>query len=108
MARVLIGDPDPEIRELLQHIVAGMGHAPVGPDDDDADAPDLMLVEPGDPPMLELAMRLRERSPNIPVVCVSIFPPGPGALALRPAAYLLKPFALAGLQRAIEDAVLTA
>lgn len=108
MARVLIGDPDPEIRELLQRIVAGMGHAPVDPGDEHAETPDLLLVEPGDPPMLDLAIRLRERNPGIPVVCVSIFPPGPGALALRPAAYLLKPFALAGLQRAIEDAVLAA
>src|SRR5207247_1750463 len=53
---------------------------------------------------LRLARTLRAR--NVPLLFTSIYPPTFEALELEPAAYLVKPFPLSAIQRALE-AVLT-
>lgn len=62
-------------------------------------------IEPGDASSFELARRARERRPGLPLVCVSIYPPGPETEPLSPSAYLLKPFSVAELQRVLADAL---
>ena len=107
MTRVLIGEPYPEIRELLAHIVGGLGFEPVLHRDGDDVSPedvDVMLLEPALPGGLEVARKLRARNPGLPIVCLSIYPPTDETSALAPFAYLLKPFALLELQRTLREA----
>ena len=104
MARVAIGEPYAEVRELLVRVVESAGwQAVVEPDD--AVGADLVLVEPGDARSFELARRLRETRPELPVVCVSIYPAGPETDALSPTAYLVKPFSVGELQRVLAAAL---
>jgi two-component SAPR family response regulator len=42
---------------------------------------------------------------NVPVLFTSIYPPDAHALELNPAAYLVKPFPLYALERALEAAL---
>ena len=44
---------------------------------------------------------------KLPIICASIYPDSPGAERLRPLAYLMKPFALVDLERALLTAVET-
>ena len=55
--------------------------------------------------LLAVAQQLRERSPELPIVCASIMPRGPEASSLAPVAYLRKPYALADLERVLTDAL---
>lgn len=107
MARILVLEPYPEIRDLLSHVIAGLGYEPVlhsGAREAPPDV-DVLLLEPGYPSGLDIARELRRRSPQLPIVCLSIYPPTPEVAALDPVAYIVKPFALTTLQRALEDAV---
>jgi DNA-binding response OmpR family regulator len=102
MARVLIVDSSPEIRELIARVVARLGHEPVwlgwSPRAIHPDA-DLALVEPAFPETLAAAQRLREAQPGLPIVCLSIQPKFEAPVgALEPVAYLMKPFALRELE----------
>jgi CheY-like chemotaxis protein len=103
MARVAIGEPYAEVRELLVHIVEGAGWEVL--DAEGAAEADVLLIEPGDAPSFELAQRLRRARPDLPVVCVSIYPPGPETEPLSPLAYLLKPFSVGELQRVLAAAL---
>ena len=108
MARILIGDPYPEIRDLLVHIVSSMGHEAVVPEAAGTGGHpdiDVVVLEPGYTSMIALAHEVRSARPQARFVCVSIYPPSPGALALDPVAYLVKPFSIAALQEAIQAAL---
>ena len=61
------------------------------------------MIEPGDSHGLACARRLREL--GRPVVFASIFPAEQETLDLEPAAYFVKPFALAELEHALESAL---
>ena len=105
MARILIFEPHGDIRTLLEIVVTRLGHEPVlcdAPGEDVAHA-DAAVIEPGEGDGLSLARRLRKR--GVPVIFTSIFPAGPEALDLTPSAYLVKPFALYVLEKALMDAV---
>jgi CheY-like chemotaxis protein len=108
MPRILIGEPYPEIRELLAHVVTSLGFEPVYVDSASPGPPpdvDVLLLEPALPDGVELARALRRSTPELPIVCVSIYPPSAELGALAPVAYLVKPFALTALQSALEAAV---
>ena len=105
MARILIVEPHADIRSLFEHVIRRAGHEPVlaefngsGPPDVDA-----AVIEPGDSHGLACARRLREL--GRPVVFASIFPAEQETLDLEPAAYFVKPFALAELEHALESAL---
>lgn len=109
MARILICEPHADLRDLLTCVVERLGHEavqaglrPGEPPPGDVDA---VVVEPADTRSHEDARRLRRQSADLPIVCVSIYPPGPGTHELRPASHLVKPFGLAELQRALADAL---
>jgi DNA-binding response OmpR family regulator len=104
MARVAIGEPYAEVRELLVRVVEGAGwQAVVEPDE--ASGADALLIEPGDARSFELACELRRTRPDLPVVCVSIYPAGPEMQSLAPTAYLVKPFSVGELQRVLARAL---
>jgi CheY-like chemotaxis protein len=107
MARILICEPHADVRSLLASVVCRIGHEPVLSDGTREQALDVdaILLEPGATGGLELATWARERRPQLPVVCASVFPPSPEAEALRPDAYVLKPFPLHELEQALASAL---
>ena len=109
MARILVCEPNSEVRALLAHVVARLGHEPcfVGNGAGDAlpDDADVLLVEPADRRALAAAQALRQRDDELPIVCTSIYPATRGAHGLRPVAYLVKPVPLGELERVLVEAV---
>ena len=109
MARILIVEPSADVRELFAHVVVRLGHEPVAldrpcPRDETSDVA-LVLLEPDAPGALAFAQALHADRPELPIVCASIQPRSPEAAAFAPAAYLLKPFALAELEAALSGAL---
>lgn len=105
MARILICEPHDDTVALLELVVRRLGHQPVVYVQGDPDALDVdaAVIEPGDGSCLEVARTLRGRS--IPLLFTSIYPPEADTLDLDPAAYLVKPFPLYALERALESAL---
>jgi DNA-binding response OmpR family regulator len=107
-ARVLIGEPFPEVRQLLERAVDHLGHQPVAHEPGAGDLPpdvDVLVLEPTLEGGLELVRALREENPDLPVICACSEMPGADVRDLAPIAYLVKPFALTDLERALTDAV---
>jgi len=106
MARILISEPHPDLRTLLEAIVRRAGHEPVGHGElTSDDAPELMILEPASADGLAAAAKLRSRLENLPIICTSILPPSAETQALGPIAHLLKPFRLLELEAAITAAL---
>jgi len=107
VARVLICEPHDDISALLELVVRRLGHEPLAHTSawrlDEIDA---AVIEPGESTGLLLARRLRGR--DVPVLFTSIYPADTLALDLTPAAYLVKPFPLYMLERALGEALATA
>ena len=105
MARVLICEPHDDIRALLELVVRRLGHEPEtyrGPSVEHLGV-DVAVIEPGEREGVRLAENLRAQ--NVPVLFTSIYPPTDELLALAPSAYLVKPFPLYSLERALEQAL---
>jgi two-component SAPR family response regulator len=66
---------------------------------------DAVFLEPAWAPGLELARKLHERNPKLPMVFESVEPGAPVPDNLQPLRYLLKPFGLRELEQAIEAAL---
>ena len=101
MARILIVEPHSDLRTLLDLVVRRLGHELVVQrhgEDDPADL-DAGVIEVGDGYGLLAARRLREL--GCPVVLMGVVPADDEARAIAPAAYLVKPFPLHRLERAI-------
>jgi DNA-binding response OmpR family regulator len=106
MAQILISEPHPELRVLLEAVVRRAGHEPVGPGElTSDDAPAVMILEPASADGLAAAARLRRRLERLPIICASIFPPSDESCALSPVAHLIKPFRLRELEAAIVSAL---
>jgi hypothetical protein len=104
VARVLICEPHPEVRELLSRIVVRLGHVPVL-DDAQLGPVDVILLEPAHAPSVERAAAFKAVDETTPVVCASIDLPNPGTRRLHPVSYLVKPFALPDVERALSEAL---
>jgi DNA-binding response OmpR family regulator len=106
VARILISEPHPDLRILLEAIVRRTGHDPVGHGElTEDDAPAAMILEPASADGLAAAARLRRRLEDLPIICTSILPPSADTRALAPVAYLVKPFRLGELEAAIVAAL---
>ncbi len=105
MAKILIFEPHGDIRTLLEIVVTRVGHEPVVSALPRAELThvDAAVIDPGEGDGLSLARDLRRK--GVPVVFTSIFPAGPETLDLAPTAYLVKPFALYSLEKALVAAV---
>jgi DNA-binding response OmpR family regulator len=64
-----------------------------------------MILEPASGEALALAYQLRRRLEGLPIICASIRPADGTAKALRPVAYLVKPFRLKELEAALTAAL---
>jgi DNA-binding response OmpR family regulator len=85
--RVLIAEPDQDVRELLELTVRRLGYEAVAADDcGDVDA---MLLEPACPEGRSTLRRFGADAP--PVVCLSIYPRADGLEPSGSVAYLVKP-----------------
>jgi DNA-binding response OmpR family regulator len=102
VARILILENHPDVRDLIVHVVERVGHEPVLSETEDVDA---VLLEPASRSLFEIAHRIRAQRPATPVVCVSIGPPSAASTSLDPALHVLKPFSLAELKQALVAAV---
>ena len=106
MARILISEPHPDLRVLLEAIVRRAGHEPVGHGELAVDeAPAVMILEPASAVDLAAAARLRRRLEDLPIICTSTLPPSEHTRALGPVAYLVKPFRLGDLSAALASAL---
>lgn len=105
MARVLICEPHDDISALLELVIRRLGHEPVTFVGGDVAhiGVDAAVIEPGELSALEVAKNLRSR--NVPVLFTSIYPPDAHMLELEPSAYLVKPFPLYALERALQAAL---
>ena len=105
MARILICEPHDDICALLEVVVRRLGHEPVLSMNGEEDVlpVDIAVIEPGEPVGMALARSLRTQ--GVPVLFTSIYPPDNDALDLGPAAYLVKPFPLYALERALQNAL---
>jgi DNA-binding response OmpR family regulator len=108
--RIMVVEPHAEVRALLGHVVERLGHEAVFPSGrrgevlPDGDV-DVLLLEPADPWARATAERLRHERSELPIVCASIYPDLAQLGGLRPCAYLVKPFGLSELERALRAAV---
>jgi hypothetical protein len=105
VGKIVICEPDPEVRELLGLVVARLGREATCELNGTRDV-EALLVEPADPTSVERALAVRAACPDVPVVCLSVEPPTAGSRRLEPVAHLLKPFALPELERALHAALL--
>jgi DNA-binding response OmpR family regulator len=105
VSRILIVEPHPDTRSLLELVFRRCGHEAVvytGLPGEEAGI-DLAVIEPGDGLALPVARRLRDA--GVPLLFISIFAPDDSALELGPLAYLVKPFPLSALEAAVDLAV---
>jgi DNA-binding response OmpR family regulator len=105
VARVLICEPHDDISALLELVVRRLGHEPVRSSGDQVEhiGIDAAVIEPGVEAGLSLARSLRAQ--NVPVLFTSIYPAENEMLELAPVAYLVKPFPLYALERALAAAL---
>jgi len=99
VARVLICEPDPDIQSLIAFVARRLGHEPVVSDGtlEQAETANVIVLEPGNAELLALARQLSD----VPIVCVSIYPPDDEVAPLRLVSYLVKPFSLDELGRSL-------
>jgi hypothetical protein len=95
---LLILEPQPEIRDLIALVARRLGHEPLTEVTTPARDIDAVVLEPESFRALLAALKLRERSPELPIICASIAPPSAKTAGLSPLAYLQKPFALGELE----------
>lgn len=106
MAVILIVDPDPSNRSLLELLAVRLGHSTIGPQEwVRGEEPDLVVLEPESRPGVRLVRGIRRRFPTVPILCVSIDGPTPETRKLDPIGHLMKPFRRSELERAIELAL---
>lgn len=98
--RVLIAEPDPDIRLLLELAVVRLGHELVGADE--RSGVDAVVLEPACPVARSLLRRFQRRVP--PVVCLSIYPRETMDAPPETVVYLQKPTSTARLGAALAEA----
>ena len=105
MTTVLIIERDADLRRLYAAVVRGLGfEAAFHEGGEVPPIADVVLVEPVQHESLRIAVRVRERQPDVPIVCASVREPTHSSAALRPVRHLRKPFGLAELTDAISAA----
>jgi CheY-like chemotaxis protein len=84
--RILVFEPDPDVRSLLELSIAKLGHEPVHSEDGVVDA---VVLEPGCAVAQARLRRFGAEAP--PVVCVSIHPPEAQLAPAGTVDYVMKP-----------------
>lgn len=105
VARVLIIEPEPDLRLLANDAVLELGHDPVlesNQDGDDRVDVILLAVSGGS---TTLASGLRRRYPGLPIIYLHTREASYKTQAVPPAARVFKPYTLGDLQRALNHAL---
>jgi DNA-binding response OmpR family regulator len=98
--RILVADPDSDVRSLLAATLARLGYEPVQPTEDEPlPEVDAVVLEPARPDGHSLLRRFGEAVP--PVICLSIYPREAGLEPPGSFAYLVKPSSRAQLGAAL-------
>jgi CheY-like chemotaxis protein len=101
--RVLIAEPNDDVRTLLELTVRRLGYEPVDAEDsDERPRADAVLLEPGCAVGQAVLARFGEHVP--PVVCLSIYPREAQLAPPETVAYLVKPATTDALAAALSDA----
>ena len=98
MPRILIAEPNADVRSLLEVLVRRLGFEPVA-----ATPADAVLLEPGWEHARATVAGLGDEAP--PVVCLSIYPREDGLEPPGSVAYLVKPASRAELGAALRGAL---
>ena len=107
MARVLIAEPEPDLRLLAEQAVLELGHEVRLLDAHTLDVHIDVLLLATSADAVAIALRLRRHDPALPIVCLGTEPAGADIRRLRPVAHLIKPYTLGELGRALTQAVAT-
>ncbi len=107
MARILISEPDDDVRRLLERMIARLGHEPIAvrmPTPEQLTSADALVVEPAAPVGAVLAQAARLVDPSLPLICASVTaaPVELAELGVVFAACLVKPFTAEQLGAAID------
>ena len=101
--RILIAEPNADVRRLLELTLRRLGYEPVEAGEDGGrPRADAVLLEPACPVGRALLDRFGGRVP--PVVCLSIYPREAHLAPPETVAYLVKPASRAELAAALSDA----
>jgi hypothetical protein len=101
--RILIAEPNDDVRTMLELTVRKLGYEPVGPDDLGVRPKvDAVLLEPSCMLARAVLDRFGNRVP--PVVCLSIYPPEARLAPPGTVAYLVKPASTDALAAALSNA----
>lgn len=106
--RVLIVEPDEDVRELLVERCRRLGLEPVaGGLDDQGRLPDVELIvaEPASHEAQGVLAAHKALQSSTPIVFVSIYPPSSGVLKSRAVAYLVLPCSSEEFERALSKAL---
>lgn len=106
-ARVLIEEPNVDVRGLIVALVTDLGCEPlVRPplDDCSLDDVDLIIAEPASVGAQRIFAAHGRSQSRIPILCLSIYPRERASLPRPVVAYLVKPFSPSKLQTAIRSA----
>jgi CheY-like chemotaxis protein len=104
VGRVLVLEPDPDVRTLLERLLRHLGHEPIA-DGVRPESIDLILLEPTSPEALVAARAVRASNPGVGVVCASIYPRERVPEDFRFAPHLVKPVPLNEFDRALKAAL---
>jgi CheY-like chemotaxis protein len=112
MARILICESHDSVRQLLERMVARLGHEPVAvrvPGPEELTSAEVFVLEPAAPVGATMAQAASIIDPSLPLISASVAEPPAefGALGVVFAASLVKPFTLEQLSEAIERALRT-
>lgn len=105
MARVLIIEPERDLRRLAEQAVLELGHEPLLADADAPAAPVDVLLLAASAEAAERASALRRRQPGLAIVCLGVTPASRAIRALGPVTHLMKPYTLAELDAALSRAL---
>jgi CheY-like chemotaxis protein len=98
--RVLIAEPNEDVRALLELTVSRLGYEAVTGTSTDVDA---VLLEPASGLGRSVISRLGDSAP--PIVCLSIYPREEGLEPSSSVAYLMKPASAAAIAAALRVAL---
>lgn len=105
MARILIAEPEPDLRLLAEQAVLELGYEPVLLEAYTGGTPvDVLLLATSDG-AVAIAHAHRRSDPALPIVCVGTLGLTAEIRRLEPVAHLLKPYTLSDLARALTRAV---
>ena len=103
--RVLVLEPDADVRDLLVASLLRQGYEPILKLEGEGLPPDVILLEPSSRRARSDAEHARRLHPGLRIVCLSIYPREAALEPAGTAAYLVKPTVNGVLGRAIASAL---